>query len=61
MNTDRRYTTCFGAIIDAEIETARKAGMPIEHIMVELGMRWGQCFDAIVARARLQESQKCAH
>jgi hypothetical protein len=60
MPPDYHYTTAFGATLDIEIGAAIKAGMPLEKIATELGHRYGELFDAIVARHRLQESQKCA-
>lgn len=58
MPPDYHYTTAFGATLDIEIGAAIRAGMPIEKIMQELGDRWAECFQAVVARKRLQHSQE---
>jgi hypothetical protein len=60
-STKYHYTTAFGATLDIEIGAAIRAGMPMEKIAAELGHRWGELFDAIIAKRRFEESQKCAH
>lgn len=56
MRIDYHYTTAFGAVVDAEIADALRAGMPIEKIASELGDRYVAAFNAACAKRALQKS-----
>ncbi len=57
---EKRYTTCFGAIVDAEINEALRAGMELDRIAHELLTRYLETITTAIKVREMRENGRLA-